>query len=89
MGVQALPAVARYWGVYCKRYVLEKGANMNVLCSFLTPSGQGYRSDFWYEQPEHTGTNKLFCIYSEFEDERGTIITESNMSVAEGAVVFR
>jgi hypothetical protein len=42
---------------------------------------QGYRSDFWYEQPANADTNKLFMIYPEFEDEKGGIIMDADVAV--------
>jgi len=44
---------------------------------------QGYRSDFWYDHPEHSNTNRIFMIHPEFEDAEGAVITASNVSVPE------
>ena len=35
---------------------------------------QGYRSDFWYENIDHSG---IFMIWPEFEDEAGKVILNS------------
>ena len=42
---------------------------------------QGYRSDFWYDHPEHNGTNQLFMIHPEFEDENGQVILDDQNPV--------
>jgi len=42
---------------------------------------QGYRSDFWYEHPEHSGTNQIFMIWPEFENKDGEIILYNDTSV--------
>lgn len=46
-----------------------------------TPLFQGYRSDFWYEHPEHSGTNQLFMIWPEFEDDKGDVILYNDKPV--------
>jgi hypothetical protein len=43
---------------------------------------QGYRSDFWYDNPEHSGTNKVFMIWPEFEDENGDVIIDTNKQIS-------
>ncbi len=43
---------------------------------------QGYRSDFFYEHPDHNSRqNILFMIWPEFENESGQLILENNISV--------
>lgn len=42
---------------------------------------QGYRSDFWYEHPEHSKTNQLFMIWPEFENGSSQIISTSDTPV--------
>jgi hypothetical protein len=42
---------------------------------------QGYRSDFWYEHPEHSRTNQIFMIWPEFEDEKGNLILTDTVPV--------
>jgi hypothetical protein len=42
---------------------------------------QGYRSDFWYEHPDHSGTNQLFMIWPEFENGKTEVILEDQKSV--------
>ena len=42
---------------------------------------QGYRSDFWYEHPEHSGTNQLFMIWPEFENENGELLLDDMVPV--------
>lgn len=42
---------------------------------------QGYRSDFWYEHPEHTGRSQLFMIWPEFENEIGELLLNDAVSV--------
>ena len=42
---------------------------------------QGYRSDFWYEHPEHSGTNQIFMMWPEFESENGELILDDSVSV--------
>lgn len=43
---------------------------------------QAYRSDFKYEHPLYDGNNQLFMIHTEFEDETGNIILESNEQIS-------
>lgn len=43
---------------------------------------QGYRSDFWYDNPEHS-VSYLFMIWPEFENENGEIIHENKKSVSQ------
>lgn len=43
---------------------------------------QGYRSDFWYEHPEHSGTNQIFMIWPEFENEKGEVILDEDSTVS-------
>lgn len=43
---------------------------------------QGYRSDFWYENPMHT-TNQVFMIWPEFENEKGDIILDTTEQIKE------
>jgi hypothetical protein len=45
-----------------------------------TPPSQGYRSDFWYEHPDHL-KKQLFMIWPEFENENGEIIFQSDILV--------
>lgn len=42
---------------------------------------QGYRSDFWYDHPEHSGTNRIFVIWPEFEEENGDILLNDDVPV--------
>lgn len=46
----------------------------------ITPF-QGYRSDFWYEHSEHSGTNQLFMIWPEFENENGELLLDNAAAV--------
>jgi len=41
---------------------------------------QGYRSDFWYEDTEHS-TSQVFMIWPEFEDDNGNIIMDTNQPI--------
>ena len=41
---------------------------------------QGYRSDFWYEHPEH-GESQIFMIWPEFENENGELLLNDAVSV--------
>ena len=41
---------------------------------------QGYRSDFWYEHPEHERMG-LFIIWPEFEDGNGQLIMDKSSPV--------
>lgn len=56
-------------------YTKEEGGRKN------TPA-QGYRSDFWYEHPAHSGKNQLFMIWPEFENELGDVITDDKSFVS-------
>ncbi|HMI05354.1 MAG TPA: hypothetical protein VK541_22890 [Pedobacter sp.] len=47
---------------------------------------QGYRSDFWYDHPEHNGTNLLFMIWPEFEDENGQVILDDENPVPSAGI---
>lgn len=48
---------------------------------------QGYRSDFWYENPNPR--NHLFMIYPEFEDENGNVILDNTSPVpSEGTTIM-
>ena len=38
------------------------------------PPAQGYRSDFWYDDADHSDPNQAFMIWPEFEDAAGMII---------------
>jgi len=42
---------------------------------------QGYRSDFWYDNPEHHD-GQIFMIWPEFEDENGNVITDNSNPVS-------
>ena len=44
---------------------------------------QGYRPDFWYEHSEHPGTDQLFMIWPEFEDENQEVILDTLRPVPE------
>lgn len=46
---------------------------------------QGYRSDFWYEHPEHK-PNNIFMIWPEFEDEENKIILDNNEQVQSSGI---
>ncbi len=43
-------------------YSMEEGGRKSL-------PHQGYRSDFYYEHPEHSGSSTIFMIWPEFEDE--------------------
>jgi len=45
----------------------------------ITPS-QGYRSDFWYDDPEHK-PKQIFCIWPEFENKEGQTLIQKEVSV--------
>lgn len=42
---------------------------------------QGYRSDFWYDIPEHHNSGQIFMIWPEFEDEDGNVIKNNDVRV--------
>ena len=68
---------------------LEHPADFRVKFRFYTEEEngrktlpyQGYRSDFWYEHPEHSGTNQIFMIWTEFENKNLEIVNESDIPI--------
>lgn len=42
---------------------------------------QGYRSDFFYDHPEHTHADQIFMIWPEFINEHGEVILDNEKSV--------
>ncbi len=42
---------------------------------------QGYRSDFWYDNPDYPNPRQLFMIHPEFEDIYGNVIFDNAKSV--------
>jgi hypothetical protein len=47
---------------------------------------QGYRSDFFYEHPKHSGLFQIFMIWPEFENEGGEVILDNTTSVSPSGV---
>lgn len=42
---------------------------------------QGYRSDFWYYHEEQPNPNSIYMIWPEFENEQGSVITDTETRV--------
>ena len=78
-------------------YEERKGhpADFRVSYRFYTPEEggrqtiipfQGYRSDFWYDNPHYpkpeTSVFQIFMIWPEFEDSSGDIILDNTKSVS-------
>lgn len=76
-----------------KSYEINRGhpCDFRVSYQFFTEEeggrrtipGQGYRSDFWYDHPEHRGYySMVFMIWPEFEDVNGNVIEQTDRPVS-------